>query len=232
MAVDDVFRLIVTQTQFGSFYQNSYAFRIIKEPAITVAEATTLATDFKEMMRTQQSTGLVYRGWKLVQVYGSGVVYDPVECKRSGGRVLEGTYTTNLAGTDAIDANAPQLAMTLTLYSDQIGRRKRGRVYIGGWTENAQSGGNFTSTVLTAVTTSMGSVLAKYGSNPSGTDTTFRLGIWSERTAIGCEPGATHPHPPTRVDPPHPELAFTPIDRWLPRQIVYTQRRRTLGVGR
>lgn len=232
MAAGDVYRMVVSTTQLGSFYMNTYAVQCIAAPPPTLAQATTLATDLKEAFRPLQAQSLIYRGWKLYQIGGSGVTYDPVLCKREGGLILEGTYTGTLTGGDAIDPLAPQLAMTVTLYSNMIGRRRRGRVYLPGWSENAQSGGNWTSGVLTSVTTALATLYAKYGSDPSGTDPIFRLGIWSERTAFGCEPSETHPHDPVRVDPPNPDAAFIQLARWVPRPIVYTQRRRTLGVGR
>jgi maltose-binding protein MalE len=230
MAVDDVFKLVVNTTHQSSLYQNTYAFRVLKEPAVTLAEVTALANDFKEAFRAMQSVNLVYRTYKFYQVYGAGVTYDPVECKRSGGLVFEQSYSGSIAGTDATGDLPPQCAWVLTLYTNQIGRRKRGRVYLPGWTEGKQTAGNWGATDLTSMNTAIASLVNEYG--PTHTDPTFQWGIFSEREAIGCEPAAAHPHPPVRVDPPHPELAFTPLDRVVARGIVYTQRRRVVGVGR
>jgi hypothetical protein len=230
MAVGDVFKLVVTMTQANSYMQNTYAFKVLQAGDVSVAQSILLANDFKEAFRPQQVSGVVYRSWKLYQVFGGGVDYTQTPCKREGGRVLEQAYGGTVAGGDASQALPPQCAWVITLYSDQIGRRHRGRIYVPGFSENKQSDGNWGAAELTTMNTALATLVNKYG--PSGTATDFQWGIWSERTAFGCVTRDVPPYDHYQADTPAPQLAFTPLDRVLARGIVYTQRRRVIGVGR
>jgi hypothetical protein len=230
MAVDDVFRLTVFMTQLGSQYMNTYYFSIKKEPPVTLAEATALANDFKEAFRALQNSGLVYRSWRLGQVYGAGVTWPPTDCNPVGGTTLEAAYSGTVIGGNATSALPPQCAMVTTLYTDQIGRRKRGRNYLPGLHEGMQSDGSIDSSTMTTFATQWNTLQNKYFS--AGTDPTFRMGVWSYRTASGCERQKTPPYDHVKVETGHPELAFTPITRYVNRSVIYSQRKRTIGVGR
>lgn len=230
MAVDDVFNLQITMRQFGSQYLNSFYFRIKTEPDVTNAQALALANDFKEAFRALLHSGLTYVSWRLRQVYGAGVVYPSVDCNPIGGRVLEAAYTGSVAGGNATAALPPQCACVTTLYTDQIGRRRRGRTFLPGLHEGMQADGIIDSTTMGNFNTAWAALVAEYV-DPN-TDAVFRMGVWSVREATGCEPSPTPPYGHVRVDPPSPSTAFTPITRVLTRSTIYTQRRRTVGVGR
>ena len=173
---------------------------------------------------------LIYRSWRLGQVYGAGVTWPPTDCNPVGGTTLEAAYSGTVIGGNATSALPPQCAMVTTLYTDQIGRRKRGRNYLPGLHEGMQSDGSIDSSTMTTFATQWNTLQNKYFS--AGTDPTFRMGVWSYRTASGCERQKTPPYDHVKVETGHPELAFTPITRYVNRSVIYSQRKRTIGVGR
>jgi hypothetical protein len=230
MAVNDVYQLTVTAQGAAGYFQNTLAFMMIDAPNPTPATALTLANDYKEIARAQQHTSIVYRNWRLRQVRGEDVDYPTgTLCAPTGGLLLEGNYVTSTTGGAPLDILPPQVALVTTLKTGQIGRRKRGRVYAFGFTEDATSGGVWSSTFLTAMETAWATFMAKYAPGSAGNH--FQLGIWSVRTATGCVPNPTgRGH--IRVDPPHDELAYTPVQTHILRNTPFTQRRRVAGVGR
>lgn len=229
MAIDDVYVVTVTASMASGVVQNSYAFNrtISAEPTIT--DFAALADDLKELNRVSQIAALTYRGWKARQLRGDAVTWPSDDkCNPVGGLYFEGLYTTNLPGLQTGEALPPQCAQVTTVTTGEIGRRKRGRSYMGGVGEDQQIGGQISTALITSRTTAWTTFMAEYGiaAPPSG----FRFGVWSTRTASGCgvdEDNPTH----GRIDPPHPELAFTPATGFAVRPTIYTQRRRVLGVG-
>jgi hypothetical protein len=152
------------------------------------------------------------------------------ECRREGAKIVIGNFSAGLVGTGgAGDILPPQCALVTTISTGIAGRRRRGRLYGFGLTETAQAGGTWASATMTTAVTNHNTYWALYG--PTGTDPQFQIGVWSERRASGCyvPPGQKKP---VNIETPHPEDAFTPSNGYTVRNIVYTQRRRTIGVGR
>jgi hypothetical protein len=232
MAVDDVYQLTVTAQGSAGFFQNTLAFSMIDAANPTPATAAVLASDWKEVHRAAQHTSIIYRSWRLRQVRGTGVVWPTgSSCQPEGGLLIEGNFTTSNAGGAPLDILPSQCAMVVTLKTGQIGRRKRGRVYVYGFTEDGTSGGTWSSAHLAAMETAWGTFMGKYSPGSAGNH--FQLGVWSFRTASGCEPNPDRKvggH--IRVDPPAPLVAYTPVQTHVIRNVVYTQRRRVTGVGR
>lgn len=230
MAIGDAYKLVLSASQLGSIVQNTYAFRMKTVGTPPLALVSALAEDIKEALRFHQHIALTYRTWKWYQVFGVGVDYSDTECARVGGLVYEQPFSGPTAGqVVAGHPLPPQCTMVVTLYSTTIGRRHRGRLYLPGWYEESQNGGAWEPAVVTNMTTGFNGLVAEYGD--TGTSPEFEWGVWSERIAFGCERRATAPFDHYHVDPPHPELAFTPINRTTVRSTVHTQRRRVSGVG-
>jgi hypothetical protein len=229
MAVGDVYRLTINAVGLGHQFMNTYAFTMKSSPDPTDADATSLANGFKEISRVTQSNNITYQTWSLRQLYGGGVTVIQDECRRDGGIVLEGNFSGSVVGGSSTDMLPPQCALVWTIRTGLAGRRRRGRSYVFGFPESQQIAGTWIAAALTTMTTSLNTIYGLYG--PSGTDPQFLLGVWSERTASGC---VYQGNPPTyqNIETPHPELAFNMSNDYLIRPTVYTQRRRTLGVGR
>lgn len=229
MATGDVYQLQQFATFLGQVNMNVLAFETLTGTDPTQAQAQTLANEVKDINRTSQSTSYSYAKWRFVQVRGLGVDYVSVRCRRQGGRLLEGTYPSTPAGSDpSAEILPPQCAFVTTLRSSQIGRSRRGRIYVGGFTESTQVAGVWSGVMLTTITANWGTFMAKYNS-ATGTSPDFRLVIWSNRIASGCKQQLGGGMTPDLQ--PHPELASAGVESVLHRTTVFTQRRRVVGVG-
>jgi hypothetical protein len=229
MAIDDVYQLQLHYTFAGQQLMNTLAFRMRTAPDPTNAMFLALANDFKDQWRPVQSFGVAWLTWQAQQVRGGTVSYTAKPCQRDGGRRLEGLLTGTLTGDNVGEALPPQAAVVTTLYTEFSGRAKRGRVYLGGLPESAQSSGIVTSGNVSTLQTSWDTQVAQYGD--TGSDPNFELGIWSMRTATGCIPNKNPPYGMIFTGVRDPAAAFTAVDRATVRNIVYSQRKRTVGHG-
>lgn len=230
MPAGDVFRISIQAVGQNSVYMNVLAIQQIGAVDLVQADFQTFADGFKEAWRLQQSDTITWRSWRAVQVFGPAVDYTVRPCERVGGFAFEANLSgTLIGGVSGADALPPQSALVTTLGSGRIGRRHRGRIYTFGMDETKQVAGTWTTAVMTALNTSFTTFFNKY--KDAGTDPKIKLGIWSDRTAFGCEwVGSPPVH--QQVDPPLPDQAFTPATGFTMRNVVYTQRRRAVGVGR
>lgn len=231
MAVDDVYKFNGFATQALNQYMVTLAFQSRLPGDPTAGDLQTLADDIMQVFRPGQAAAVAWTGWTFTQLWGSNMTINQSKCTRSGGKAYAGNFTPPVAGSDPAsgDTLPPQCALVTTLQTGFVGRRKRGRVYSFGALEFEQASGTWIPAYVSAYTTRWGVFVNKYGT-PAVTGN-FRFGVWSERTATGCVPdanGSGH----TFVDTPHPELAFTAVSGVTVRPTVFTQRRRTLGVGR
>lgn len=230
MAVDDVYRLTIQATFSNHLLMNTYAVRMKSSPDPTEADIITLANACKELFRASQLNKIAYTSWTYSQLYGGGVTVVQDECRRTPGLQFAGLFSGTLTGGIATgEALPPQCALVWTMLTGYAGRRRRGRSYVFGFAETAQADGLFTSAIVTTAKASLTTFLGLYG--VSGTDPQFQVGVWSERTASGCVPNPSGKGS-TNIETPRPELAFMRMTNYTVRDVVYTQRRRTLGVGR
>lgn len=230
MAIDDVYALTLNQTYAGQQIMNTLHFRMKTAPDPNDAQLQALATDWKDFFRTQQCDALSYTGWVAQQVRGGDVSYVAKPCARTGGRRLEGLFTGLLPGAYTGEGLPPQCALVTTLYTGLSGRSRRGRHYLGGIAEARQTAGTYLNTELTTYTTAWAAQLAQF--TPAGTDPNFALGVWSFTIASGCTARKEPPWGMASTGTSLPNMAFNPVDRVVPRAIVYSQRKRTIGRGR
>jgi hypothetical protein len=227
VAIGDVYRLSVVAQGQGSLYMNTYA--MVQEVAsVTQADFVSLADAIKESMRLLQNSTVSYRSWRAVQVRGGDVAPVATECRRTGGAVFEAAFTGSVNGGVSGDALPPQSAFVVTQNTGKVGRRFRGRTYHFGFTETDQQAGLWLAGLINTATTNLNNLVTLYGA--AGTSPTWTLGVWSERIATGCRPDPITGQI-TNVDPPNLIGAFSPITGLTVRSTVFTQRRRTLGVG-
>jgi hypothetical protein len=229
MAIGDMWRVQVQAMFLGQTHLNALYFECKTATDPTQAQMNALAIEIKDLHRSRQADVYAYQRWKAVQVRGLGITYPPPKYQRVGGLFLEGNFVTNTNGS-MIDTQQlpPQCAFVTTLKSPNIGRSRRGRIYVGGLTESQQQGGVWDPATISTFTTSWTTFMAKYVW-PSGTSPDFSLGIWSETIATGNKqkPGGGYDH----VANPSPETAGVGVISVVHRSTVYTQRRRTVGVG-
>lgn len=230
MAVGDVYRLTILATLLGSTHMNTYAFRMKSTPDPTSADVDALAVDMAAIAKARQVSACTWNTWTLHQLWGSDMTTIQDECRRDGAKILIGNFPAGHNGSQvSTEILPPQCAEVVTLGTGIAGRRRRGRSYLFGFSEAEQQSGVWTSTNQSVIQGQLATVLGEYG--PAGTSPVFQLGVWSERRASGCwvPPGQKKA---VNVETPHPEDAFTAVTGFTLRSTVYTQRRRTLGVGR
>jgi len=229
MAVDDVYQVTMMARNVGGLNMSTLAVSRTSTTEPVAADFATFASAFKDCFRIDQSSTHVYTTYRARQVRGANVTWPASgPCSPVGGNLFEGALLGTLNGSDNGQALPHQCAMVLTLRSATVGRRHRGRIYIGGWGEANQDAGVWATNFLSGVDGRFLNFVNAH--NVAAPTDGFRLGIWSFRTASGCRQlpsGKGH----ERIDPPNPAQAFTPMTVHTTRSTVYTQRRRVQGVG-
>lgn len=229
MAVDDVYTLSLYQTYAGQTCINTLAFRVLVSPDVTQAQLQALADDWKNHLKTFQCSGVTYTRWIAQQVRGGTVSYITDPCNRVGGFRNEGLFTGSVVGDGTSEGLPPQSACVTTLKTALAGRTHRGRLYLTGVQEIVQNQGTIVAGNLGTYQTAWNTQLAQFG--PTGTDPTFQLGIWSMRTATGCITRKDPPYGMVPQDSPNQGAAFEKVTEAVCRATVYSQRKRTIGVG-
>lgn len=197
---------IVVQYQVGSaIYLNVFGFR-----AINIAGTfSNLASGFKTALVKNTSGGLLEHMMPTVSC--SQLTVNDVVPGTSAPFVS--TFTPVVGATGSGEQLPPQSAIVLSWKTALKGRSFRGRTYLPGYGEIDQNAGVLGSSALTAANTIVTQMLAVYG--PTGTDANWQFGVIS-RIAAGVP----------RITP-----IFTAVTSGAARSTVFTQRRRTLGVG-
>jgi hypothetical protein len=131
------------------------------------------------------------------------------------------SITQPFPGVISGDCLPGQNAMLVSLSTGQKGRRRHGRLYLPGVSESSSANGRITGTQLTAVGAFANALENFYG--PSGTLAGWRLVIYS--------PVQLTPPKPKPFKPKETELV-TPVRETRVDDVIRTQRRRAIGVGR
>lgn len=202
MAAGDVYRVVLGARLFSQYICNVLHFR--------ARTAGTSALDLagKASAWRQASMNLVQSNQYLNQQVDA---YPVIPFGVSPATVLP----TTPGGSINTDAMPPQVAFILRLKSDSTSRHMNGRIYIAApGVGSLDAGGHLEVDEMTRLTTLANSMLAIWG--PSGTQD-YELGVWS-RSVAGPAPSFN-------------PAAFTPITHIFIPNVLYTQRRRTMGVG-
>ena len=230
MAIGDVYRLTISGTGQGSLYQNTITVKTKNAADFTAPQFNTLATDFITIYKPDQNSNFSWTDWSAIQLWGSGMTLDTPKCTRLNGKTFAATLTGQ-AGTGGSEGLPPQAAHVTTLITGFAGRRRRGRIFAPAQVEPNQTDGLWLSTYNTRLQTAWNVFSAKYFKD-TGTSADFKLGVWSERTASGCVPATPPNKGHVNIETPNPDGAFTDVTGFTIRPVVYSQRRRTRGVGR
>lgn len=206
MALNDIFKLRIHCRIHGAEVINVMHF--VDDIGVAVDGAQELANDFRTNMAAtmlaRASTDTFFEYIEVIKIVPYG----------DAPRLSVWPTTTN-GGVSGTTPSAT-LCEVITISSAQIGRRKRGRIYLAGLAPTAMASGQLTPAQTTR-TQSFATQLANRHvgfTHPSQ----FGLGIWSKLNA--------------GPEPPWPTDAFTRASALTVRTIVRTQRRRQVGVGR
>lgn len=205
MAIGDIWRVAFEGKILGGEYVNVWHFKQKTASPDVEDVIDYVVTNFYDLMKTQG----IGPNWTLEIAHA---------------RKLEQPATLfekalSVQGTAASGAELPpQSAMVITLRSNLIGRRHRGRLYLGGFNESTQTAGTWEPGVQSAFQTYVDDLVAALGHSGSNVD--WIWGIWSRRYG-GEDPG-----------PYNLTAGWTDIYSAVVRETVHAQRRRVAGVGR
>jgi hypothetical protein len=202
MANGDVYRAVLVGRLFDQYLVNVLHFRA-RQPDTNALDCATAVRNWRESaLAPWQSNQYLYRQVDVYPVIPFGVAPQTALPNVAGG---------SLNG----DAMPPQIAVIWRLKSDQTSRHMNGRVYLPGpyvGILNAQ--GHLDASDMQSQATAVAATLSLFG--PTGTSK-YELGVWS-RSLAGPAPNFN-------------TAAFTPITHISVPDVLYTQRRRTIGVG-
>lgn len=203
MATGDIWRLAFSGLTIAQQYVNIWHVRFKTESATPAGAKAYIDTNFYQLMKAN----------------GTGTSWGVGVCSGRRLSVPQLTYegTLSAAGQTAGDMLPPQNALVVSLRTGIAGRARRGRLYLGGFLESKQLDGGWDQTMVNAYQQYFDDIVAAIGSGGSNAD--YEWGVWS-RTLGGDDPG-----------PYDLAAGFRPITETVVRNVVYTQRRRTIGVG-
>lgn len=168
MALDSVYRTTIEYAINGEACVNVL---FIKHAGASPATASGLCAYIRDEVLT---------GWR--QGVGGGVVFSKisaVEMVRLGAQD-QADLPVNILGSDANGgAEAPQLAVCFKIGTGQVGRSKRGRIFIGGAGDAHVSGGRLTPIGVTQqglIRTAIFEKLINFEQPPG-----WRLGVFSRK---------------------------------------------------
>jgi hypothetical protein len=206
VAYNDIFRLRIHQRLHGQEVLNVLHF--VQDDPTPGWGAVQLAEDFRDSM-----------GTLLRARAGSQMAFEFVEVVPIvpyGGGPEIANWPANTLGTSAGNCHTGTLAEVVTIYTSQIGRRHRGRMYLAGGGTTTLASGLWATSQTTATMNLTAAMTSRYITGPAGVS--WRMGVWSKLLA--------------GPDPPYPTSAFTRATSLTVRNVVRNQRRRQIGVGR
>jgi hypothetical protein len=208
MAYNDIYKLVIHQRQHGQEVINKLHFL---QDSISPGN---LSQDLADDFRTNMDTAIRQRAH-------TDFVFEYIEVQRIvpfGDGAAISAWPANTKGTwgAPYPLGSGTLAEVITIHSSQVGRRRRGRIYLAGHNRDQVENGLWRSEATTKTQTFATALATRYMVLP--TPSFWVLGVWS-RVIAG-------PNPPFSTD------AFTRASALTVRTTVRNQRRRQLGVGR
>jgi hypothetical protein len=205
VALNDIFRARIHCRLHGAEVLNVIHF---VDDFLAPNGAMDLAVDLRDQLgptlRGRASNEMLFEFVEVVKLvpYGEGPVTAP--------------WPANTLGTVAGTSPSGTLAEVITIYTSQIGRRHRGRMYLAGLVGSRISSGSAASAQTTATQALATAMATRYIGQTHLS--AFTLGVWSKVIA--------GPDPPWSTD------AFTRATSLTVRTLIRNQRRRQIGVGR
>lgn len=171
MAVGEIWRFsMIGDWGAGNIAVVTWHFRTISVSASLTALAADLKTSLDSYIKVEQSNTFY---WRSIDYY----LVSPTP-------PIVGSYTTGfpVQGTVAADSVGQQLAAVVTLRTSFAGRSYRGRQYWPGLAETKGDGtGPGASWMTNTQSMYTSALIPKYGT--TGTDTDWRLIVWSKKLA-------------------------------------------------
>lgn len=229
MATDDVYLLSLKALQNGQPLVNSLAFRRLISAEPTSSSFSALATGIKDALKTVQVNDVTWQDWRALKVRGAGVTYQTTAPFRTSTVSFAGPFTGTLLSTITVEPEPNQVAAVCAINTAEAGRRRKGRFYVGGvYITAIDDTSLLASSYMSTFVTNVIGLLANYC--VGGSDTEWRLGVWSDRTAMNVALSNTWPRTRISMGDPDPGNAFADATGLDLRQYVGNQRGRRPGI--
>lgn len=146
MAVGDIYKvtIVFTNSNTGENVTTGYH---VKQIDVGTPSMTQIGDEVKDWWNTAFTSGVAMKS-----LYGAAIALDHIELRRVvPSSVTVESYTTGLpiAGTDAGNSGDPKTAILLSLRTDSIGRRYRGRMFLPPFSELDLTGATIIDTATT-----------------------------------------------------------------------------------
>jgi hypothetical protein len=135
---------------------------------------------------------------------------------------IEHTITGNLVGEFVSPSAPPQVAAVLSIHSGSKGKRKRGRMYIGGLPAEFVGAGTISGQLLTNLQVFADTLKNRYTLTGTSRNTSYEMVVWSPAAPDFINKKGVH----TRLTD-----LITGVSKLTVDLTTRTQRRRELGVG-
>jgi hypothetical protein len=213
MSFNDVLRLSHRTRMLNNDIINVFHFKELSLLAVG-NNSQTLATDFRD------NIGPVWRPYCTPDISFQDVTVQRII--PFGDAPVTVAYATNTLGNMAgstLGTSAPAaLVFTITWYTGQAGRSKRGRTYLSGQSINFIGTGVLNASGTTILTNLRDAIFNRYVTNAVGGTVNWRLGVWSRKLGGDLPPFSTD--------------GFAPVTSSRVNTVARIQRRREVGVGR
>jgi len=209
MSTGDVVKLNVVGAFKGNRFLEGMHFRFLNDTA-TMSD---LSNDFV--------TGGPLAALVAATTQDIGYIAVEIQDVKPGTReTQEHTITGNLVGTFVSPSAPPQVAAVLSFHTGSKGKRRRGRMYVGGLPAEFVGAGTISGQLLTNLGDYATGLVERYG--VGGTSPNYRLCVWSPAAPDFVNKKGVH----TRLTEMITDVSGITIDT-----TTRSQRRRELGVG-
>lgn len=167
MPINDLYRVVFGQTYQGVIVNNVLYFRGKQAGSTAAHLANDLRLNWQEFIRSVTTSGFAVGLHSVLKV-----------SDLSGEQATSG-WTPPLTGLVGGNGSPRILAVVLSLRTPLFGRSRRGRLYIAGFPDSYNTGGNLNSSGISAFTTYFNLFFNRY--KVGGTNTFWEFGVYSKK---------------------------------------------------
>lgn len=229
--IGDVYRCALRQVLNGRDVVNTVFLRMKTNPEPTASMFSASLGAFVSVLTPAQVDDLEHLDWVATQVRGAGTTYSTTPPFRTSTVSYAGGYSPATPNGQLTSTPLPNsVALVAALNTAQAGRRRKGRLYVGGISELwVDDNSMVNSTQLATLQSGLDLIVSQYGASGSNAD--FEWGVWSDRIATNTKYVWTTSGPVlTSQGAPDPANAFAAIVSVVCRSYVGSQRDRRPGL--
>jgi len=203
---------------------------IVKVNIVQAFKGNRMLSGFHVMMLTNGGTQAdlsndivanILPSWIPAVTQDLGIIaVETQDVKPGTGETQEHTITGNLVGEFVSPSAPPQVAAVLSFHTGHKGKRRRGRMYVGGLPAEFVVAGTVSGQLYTNLGVLGSTLTTRYG--VGGASPAYRLVVWSPAAPNFVNKAGIH----TRLTELITEVTAITVDT-----VARTQRRRELGVG-